>query len=90
MVTARMSGGFQKLTGDNEEVSLEASDVKECIDKLEQKYPGIKGKFCDENGRILDHIAVYVNGDNIGDLQGLETPLKDGDEVDFMSGFAGG
>lgn len=90
MVIARMSGGFQKLAGDNEEVSLEAGDVKECIDKLEQKYPGIKGNFCDENGRLFDHIAVYINGDNISELQGLETPLKDGDEVDFMSGFAGG
>jgi molybdopterin converting factor small subunit len=39
---------------------------------------------------LLDSINVYVNGDNIRDLQGLETALREGDEVDFMTGFAAG
>ena len=90
MVIARMSGGFQKLTGNNDEVSLEAANIKECIEKLEQIYPGVKGSFCDEDGTINGHIAVYINGDNIDTFQGIDSPLKEGDEVDFMSGFAGG
>ena len=90
MVIARMSGGFQKLTENKDEVSLEAGTVKECIEKLEQIHPGVKGAFCDEDGQVSGHVAIYINGDNIDEKQGLESPLKDGDEVDFMSGFAGG
>ena len=90
MITARMTGGFRKLTGGKEEILLEAGDVKECIDKLEQDYPGIRLKFCDENGLLLDSINIYMNGDNIRDMKGLETTLREGDEVDFMSGFAAG
>lgn len=90
MITARLTSGLEKLTGGNEETLLQAATVGECIEQLEQKHPGVKDKFCDENGRLFDHIAVYINGDNICEMQGLETPLKDGDEVDFMSGFAGG
>ena len=90
MITARLTGTLRKLTGGKEEVLLEAGDVKECIDKLEQDYPGIRLKFCDENGLLLDTINIYINGDNIRDLQGFETTLREGDEVDFMSGFAAG
>lgn len=90
MITARLTGGLRKLTGDNDEILFEAGDVKECIDKLEQNYPGTKRKFRDENCLLLDSINIYINGDNIRDLQGLETTLQEGDEVDFMSGFAAG
>jgi molybdopterin converting factor small subunit len=90
MITARLTGGFRKLTGGKEEILLEAGDVKECIDKLERDYPDVKLKFRDENGMLLDSINIYVNGDNIRDLQGFETALREGNEVDFMSGFAAG
>ena len=90
MVTARLTGGLRKLTGGNDEILLEAGDVNECIDKLEQKYSDTIGKFRDENRLLLDSINIYVNGDNIRDLKELETALREGDEVDFMSGFAAG
>jgi molybdopterin converting factor small subunit len=90
MITARMAGGLRKLTGGKEEILVEAGDVKECIDKLEQDYPDIKEQFCDQNGLLLDSINIYLNGDNIRDMKGLETTLREGDEVDFMSGFAAG
>ena len=90
MITARMAGGLRKLTGGKEEIFVEAGDVKECIDKLEQDYPDIKEQFCDQNGLLLDSINIYLNGDNIRDMKGLETTLREGDEVDFMSGFAAG
>jgi molybdopterin synthase sulfur carrier subunit len=90
MITARLTSGLEKLTGGNEEILLEAASIRECIEKLEQNYPGVKDKFCNENGELFDHIAVYINGDNICEMQGIETALKDGVEVDFMSGFAGG
>ena len=78
------------MTGGNDEILLEAADVNECIDKLDQKYSDTKGKFRDENRLLLDSINIYINGDNIRDLKGLETALQKGDEVDFMSGFAAG
>lgn len=90
MITARMAGALRKMTGGKEEVLLEAGDVRECIDKLERDYPGIKLKFCDENGLLLDSINIYINGDNIRDLRGLDSTLREGDEADFMSGFAAG
>lgn len=90
MITARLTGGFRKLTGGKEKILLEAGSINECIDKLERDYPGVKTTFCDGKGMLLDSINIYVNGNNIRDLQGLETALREGDEVDFMTGFAAG
>ncbi|MDY6842696.1 MAG: MoaD family protein [Thermodesulfobacteriota bacterium] len=90
MIVARLSGELRKLTQGEEEVKLVASDVQACINNLEAQFPGVKAKFCDEKGEVLDSISIFVNGDNIHSLQGLSTPLKEGDEVDIMSAFAGG
>ncbi len=90
MVIARMSGQLRKLTNGNVEINIEAHDVKTCINNLEKQFSGIIQKLCDEKGLVLDAINIYVNGDNIRALQNLDTPLKDGDEVDFMSAFAAG
>ena len=90
MITARLTGGLRRLTGGNDEILLEAGDVNECIGKLEKDYPATKGKFRDENYLLLDSVNIYINGDNIRELQGLETNLQEGDEVDFMSAFAAG
>ncbi len=90
MVVARLSGQLRKLANGREEVNLAADDIAGCINSLEQEFPGAKERFCDEKGELLDAINIYINGDNIRSLQGLSTPLKEGDEVDFMSAFAAG
>ena len=90
MVIARMSGQLRKLAGGNNEVEIEAGDVKECITNLEKQFPGIESRLCNEKGLVLESINIYVNGDNIRSLKDLSTKLKEGDEVDFMSAFAAG
>jgi molybdopterin synthase sulfur carrier subunit len=90
MVIARMSGQLRKFASGNDEVEIEAGDVKECINNLEKQFPGIESKLCNEKGLVLESINIYVNGDNIRFLKDLSTKLKEGDEVDFMSAFAAG
>lgn len=90
MAIARLTGSLRRMTGDKDEIRLAAGDIKECIDKLEQYYPGIKKAICDQDGFLLDSINIFLNGDNIRHLQGLETALQQDDEVVFMSAFAGG
>ncbi|MDY6856398.1 MAG: MoaD family protein [Thermodesulfobacteriota bacterium] len=90
MIIARLSGELCNLTNGKEELKLHAGDIQECIDNLEERFPGSKERFCDNQGEVLASISIFVNGDNIDSLQGMQTPLKEGDEVDFMSAFAGG
>ena len=81
---------LQKFTAEEATVALEASTVDGLIDALEARYSGIKGRLCDENGKLRRFLNVYVNSEDIRFLEHQATPLKDGDEVSIVPAVAGG
>ncbi len=90
LIIVRVSGPLRRLTQGKTEVELAASDLAECIDKLESRFSGVKEQVYDEEGDIRGSINIYVNGDNVRSLQGLATILKGGDEVSILPAFAAG
>ena len=81
---------FRRATNNKDRVSMEAADVKELLDELEAHYDAFKGLVRNEAGLVHDHVNIYVNNEGIEALQGLETALKDGDEVSIIPALAGG
>ena len=69
---------------------MEAADVKTLLDELEEHFGGLKGLVRNELGEVHDHVNIYVNNEGIEALQGLETALRDGDEVSIIPALAGG
>src|SRR5437899_6466515 len=63
---------------------------KKMLDQLEASYGGLKGLVRDEGGEVHHHVNIYVNSEAIESLQGLRTPLQDGDEVTIIPALAGG
>lgn len=89
-VEVRLPALLRSLTQGASTVNVSAQTVAQLIDELEQRYPGVREKLCDENGNLRRYINVYVNSEDIRDLDGPETPLKDGDEVAIVPAIAGG
>jgi molybdopterin synthase sulfur carrier subunit len=81
---------FRRATENQSKVELEAPDVRQLLDRLESRFGGLRGLVRDEAGAIHGHVNVYVNGDEVGILDGLDTPLKPGDEVSIIPALAGG
>lgn len=81
---------LQKFTNDEASISLDASSVDGLIDALDGRYPGLKGRLCDEAGKLRRFLNVYVNSEDIRFLENQTTPLKDGDEVSIVPAVAGG
>ena len=81
---------LQKFTNDESTAELTASSVDGLLDALEGRYPGIKGRLCDEAGKLRRFLNVYVNSEDIRFLDNQNTPLKDGDEVSIVPAVAGG
>jgi molybdopterin synthase sulfur carrier subunit len=86
----RVPTPLRRFTQGAEEVSAQGSTMRALVEDLEQKYPGIKERICDENGKVRRFVNVYVNGDDIRFLQNLETTLKDGDDISIVPAIAGG
>jgi molybdopterin converting factor small subunit len=81
---------FRRTTANQARVDVDATDVKELLDALEGRYEGLRGLVRDEAGEVHHHVNLYVNGEEIGELKGLATPLKAGDEVSIIPALAGG
>jgi MoaD family protein len=81
---------LQKFTNDEATAELTANSVDGLLDALEGRYPGIKGRLCDEAGKLRRFLNVYVNSEDIRFLDNQNTPLNDGDEVSIVPAVAGG
>ncbi|MGK2966335.1 MAG: ubiquitin-like small modifier protein 1 [Tepidiformaceae bacterium] len=89
-VTVRIPQPLRNLTGDLPTVSSDGSTLEGLIGSLETAYPGIRDRMMDETGALRRFVNVYVNGDDVRFIDGLGTPLKDGDEVSIVPAVAGG
>ncbi|HZP25963.1 MAG TPA: ubiquitin-like small modifier protein 1 [Dehalococcoidia bacterium] len=89
-VKVRIPTPLRKLTAEQDIVSGDDGDLLTCIEGLEQQFPGLKERICDENGELRRFVNVYVNGEDVRFLAGLQTALKAGDEVSIVPAVAGG
>jgi molybdopterin synthase sulfur carrier subunit len=60
------------------------------LEDLERQHPGIRERLCDADGTIRRFVNVFVGDEDIRFLQGLETPLPDGESVSIVPAVAGG
>ena len=89
-VTVYIPTPFRRATNNRDRVEMQAPDVGRLLDELESAYGGFKGLVRNESGEVHHHVNIYVNSEAIEELQGLETPLADGDEVAIIPALAGG
>jgi molybdopterin synthase sulfur carrier subunit len=89
-VRVRIPTPLRKFTAGAEEVGVIGSTIASVVEDLESKFPGIRERLCDEQGRVRRFVNIYVNGDDIRFLNSLDTPVKEGDEVAIVPAIAGG
>ena len=89
-VLVRIPTPLRRHTGGTGEVYVTAKDVGELVSDLERQYPGLRERLCDETGDFRKFINVYVNQEDVRFLQGMESAVKDGDEVSIVPAIAGG
>ena len=89
-VTVLIPQPLRNLTGNLSKVSGEGSTLVQLVANLEGSYPGMKERVLDESGALRRFVNIYVNGDDVRFVDGLNTPLNDGDEVSIVPAVAGG
>ena len=89
-VNVRIPGPLRRVTNGEQQVDIDASNIIATIDALDAKFPGIKERLCDESGDLRYFVNLYLNGEDVRFLQGLETATKSGDELSIVPAVAGG
>ena len=89
-VLVRIPTPLRRMTGGKDKVEVESSTLGEMVESLESEYPGFKERLVDENGELRYFVNIYVNGEDVRFLQGLETATSTGDEISIVPAVAGG
>ncbi len=90
-VELKLFAGLREVS-DKEKFDFSAKDVGELISKLVEYNDVFAEKiYSDSDGKdIREGYSVLVNGRNIKFLEGLETPLEEGDRVTIFPPVGGG
>jgi len=90
-ISIRIPTPLRKLTNEQDViVANESGTLGQLIDALERDFPGLKERLCDERGELRRFVNVYVNGEDVRFMAGLQTAIASGAEVSIVPAVAGG
>jgi MoaD family protein len=89
-VTVKIPTQLRSVTAGEAETTVEeATNVADVLDGLYERYDGLRDRIA-EDGGLRRFVNVYVGGEDIRFLDGLDTSVEDGDEVTILPAVAGG
>ena len=89
-ILVRIPTPLRKITQGQDKAEIEAASIGELIDNLDKQFEGFKNRLLDDEGKLKEFINIYLNGEDIRFLNGLETVTKSRDEVSIVPAVAGG
>ena len=89
MSVVRIPPTLRQETGGEREVLAEGRTVGDVLLDLAARFPGL-GRQILEDGAIAPFVNVYVEGEDVRTLQGLETRVDEGATVILLPAMAGG
>jgi molybdopterin synthase sulfur carrier subunit len=72
------------------ETEVGGANVAEVLEQLFERFGELRERIADGDGALRRFVNVYVGGEDIRFLDGLETPVADGGEVTILPAVAGG
>jgi molybdopterin converting factor small subunit len=90
MPTIRFPAALKYYVDNQTELDIPASSLTEILSALATRYPSLKFHLLDSDGKLRRHFTVFVNGENIRDLNGIDTPLRPDDKIILLASAAGG
>ena len=64
--------------------------IRDVVDGLVDRHPALRSQLLTDDGDLNRFVNVYVNGQDVRYLQGLDTPVAAADEVRLLPAMAGG
>jgi len=89
-VMVRIPTPLRRMTNGLDKLEMNESTLSNMIDELETNYPGFRERLIDENGDLRYFVNIYVNGEDVRFLDGLDTQTNSGDEISIVPAVAGG
>ncbi len=89
MTTVRIPPTLRAETGGERQVHARGETVRDLLEDLTARFPSLRGHLF-EDDEIAPFVNVYVEGEDVRTLDGLETPVREGATVILLPAMAGG
>jgi len=89
MSKVRIPPTLREQAGGQRELAAEGETVRELLEDLMGRFPGLRSQLV-EDGDIAPFVNVYVEGEDVRTLEGLETEVAPGSTVILLPAMAGG
>ena len=90
MTTLKIPTPLRYYTNGQAEVAVIGSDVAAAMQNLVEQYPTLEQHLYNGKGEMRAFVNLFLGENNIKDLQGLNTPLNEGDTLRLIPSIAGG
>lgn len=90
MVTIFIPTPLRRFTDEKSSITLSATNVGEAIRSLVATHPSLLPYIYDADEQIRKHVRIYLGENDIREQQGVQTQLKEGDELSIIPAIAGG
>ena len=88
MVNVYIPSPLRPLTGEQSEIKLEGGTVGEVMENFKTRFPEAAARFF--SPRAVRYLNLYLNEEDVRNLESMETPVHDGDELAIVFAVAGG
>ncbi len=90
MPVLRIPTPLRSYTSGQSEVPVNGHTVSEALTDLTTQHPALRPHLYNGDGALRPFVNLFIGEENIKDLQGLETPLKEEDRLLLIPSIAGG
>jgi molybdopterin synthase sulfur carrier subunit len=90
MSTVHIPSVLRANVGGVKTLDIEGGSIREVVDSLVATHPALRGQLLTDDGELNRFVNVYVNGQDVRYLSGLDTPVAASDEVRLLPAMAGG
>ena len=90
MSTVFIPSVLRANVGGVKSLDVAGHSIRSVVDTLVERHPALKGQLLTDEGDLNRFVNVYVNGQDVRYLAGLDTPVAQTDEVRLLPAMAGG
>ena len=89
-IKVKLPTQLRDAAGNQAEAQVEGGTVGEALSALYDQHGELRSRMSDDAGGLRRFVNVYLGGEDIRFLEGLDTPVADGDELTILPAVAGG
>ncbi|HEX7434872.1 MAG TPA: ubiquitin-like small modifier protein 1 [Anaerolineaceae bacterium] len=90
MSTLRIPTPLRPYANGQSEITVQGQTVGEALSILTDRYTGLRPHLYTTDGQLRAFVNLFLNDEDIRQLQGLDTPIKETDRLILIPSIAGG